>query len=387
MAPTTAEKGKTPPVAQSVMKGTGKESEAPGEATVPSREIQKYDPAMSERFTSMIIREFSSIMGNGSLVLNDQQKRLAQHMFAKMDATLQELEKKRLDKNETGKVAIVWANVNMQKLSLDAVHRIELGLDALIPNHISPIPYWNARMKKYDVDLRVGYTGKDYYRRKVALDSPKDVRYHLVYTNDKLTVFMKSKTNPIETYEFEIPEPFNRGEVKGGFAYLEYEDASKNKIVLLALSDFNKAKSAAKSPDFWSKYPEQMQYKTLVHRATDKLQIDPAKINASYLAVENDDASDALEVQAQIEESANKGKVIDMIPEDTNPKGTDDLSATNEMAAKMLKDADICVCGEMISQQLAAWDCPVHGRYQGGKFSPSPAQTGPAEPAKKGPGF
>ena len=376
MAPTTAspEKVKVAP---------------PQKAGVPATSgvTANPDATMSERFTKMVMREFGAI-ASGVVTFSDQQQRLAHHMYQKLDATLQEMEKKRLDKNETGKQPIIWANVNMQKLALDSVHRIELGLDALIPNHIWPIPYWNSRGKKYDVDLRIGYIGKDYYRRKMAIDPPKDIRYELVYTTDDLVVFMKSRSNPIETYEFNITKPFDRGVVKGGFAYLDYADQTKNKLILLSLKDFEMAKSAAKSTDFWGgQYVEKMQYKTIVLRATDRLQIDPEKINASFLAVETDDTGDALEVQAQIEERANKGAIIDLTAEQiTEGPGSDgpagEIDATNEKMADLLKENGICVCGDMAAQKLSAWTCPVHGTYQGGKFT-APVSSQP----KKGPGF
>lgn len=310
MAPNTTAAPSSPPAKGGPL--TPKPAPAAKPPIAPAAgDVQPSDPTISQRFTSMIMREFSAI-ATGTVSFDEKQQRLAHHMYQKIDATLKEMETKRLDLNQTGKQPIVWANVNMQKLALDSMHRIELGLDALITGHVYPIPYWNSRGKKYDLDLRIGHTGKDYYRRKMAIDAPKDVRYELVYTNDTLIVYKKSRQNPVETYDFDIKNPFDRGEVKGGFAYLVFEDESKNRIVLLSMKDFNVAKAAAKSPEFWNKYPEQMQLKTLVHRATDKLQLDPDKVNASFLAVESDDSGDALEVQAQIEDKANKGGVINI---------------------------------------------------------------------------
>jgi len=374
------DKGKKDTTGKPGTEAGGRQEEASTEVAITAQ----YDPAMSERFTNAVIREFSAIMGAQTANLDAGQKRLAQHLFAKMNATLVELEKKRLDKGQKDKAQIVWANVNMQKLALDAVHRIELGLDALIPNHIWPIPYWNERSKKYDVDLRIGYVGKDYYRRKMAIAAPKDIRYELVYTTDKLTVFMKSKINPIETYEFDIPEPFNRGEVKGGFAYLEYEDTSKNKLVLISLAEFNKSKALAQSQDFWSKYPEKMQYKTLVLRATDKLQIDPEKVNASFLAVENDDISDAREVREQIAGKANAGEVID-IQMDHIDESTGEVTSGHAAAQDAAQTQPVCTCDEMIKEGVKAFDCPRHGRYQDGRFTPPPQVQG--QPDKRKPEY
>lgn len=163
---------------------------------------------ISQRFTGLIIHEFSGAVGK--LDMSPYQRRLAQHLFIKIDQSLKDLEKKRAERDKEG-TPIVWANINLEKLVIDAIHRIELGLDALIPNHISPIPYFNSRLKKYDLDLRIGYAGKDYYRRQMALDPPETIIYELVYENDVFKPVKASFKNPVESYEFEISKPFDRG--------------------------------------------------------------------------------------------------------------------------------------------------------------------------------
>jgi recombination protein RecT len=265
------------------------------------KDITKREPTISERFTGMVIKEFSGTVGDG-VQLSEDQKRLAQHLFVKIDAALNALESKRLKENKNGE-PIVWNNINMQKLALDAMHRIELGLDALIPNHIHPIPYWNGKQQKYDLDLRIGYVGKDYYRRTVALDQPKDIIYELVYSTDKFVALKKSINNKIESFEFEIKKPFDRGDILGGFGYIVYEDETKNKLVLVTAKDFDKSKSKGNNV-FWSNYPTEMKYKTLVTRVTDKLTIDPKKVSASYGAVEEQELEDSIE--AEITENANQ---------------------------------------------------------------------------------
>ena len=344
---------------------------------------QKHEGTVSERFTNAVIREFGSIAGK--MELTPYQKRLAQHLFIKIDNSLNDLEKKRQDKNKDG-APIVWANINMQKLAVDAVHRVELGLDALIPNHISPIPYWNSRQKKYDLDLRVGYAGKDYYRRQVATEQPKDIIYELVRKNDIFMPIKKSQKSNIETYQFEIPAPFNRGPVIGGFAYLEYEDASKNKLVIVTEEDFKKSEGKAQSREFWGSYPDEMRYKTLVIKGTNKLQVDPAKVNSSFAAVEQDDLSDAASVAAEIEGHANTGEVMQI-----EGAVVEDAKASDRQEGPIADDTPqppVCVCDEMLKEGQKSWDCPLHGRYQSGKFTKDLFGSEPAKNAgKKGPGF
>ena len=269
--------------------------------------IAKVEPTMSERFTVAVMKEFGAIVGQ-KISFGPHQKRLAQHLFLKIDASLAAAEKKRAEKggNQT---PIVWANINMAKLATDAVHRVELGLDALIENHISPIPYFNTRMGKYDLDLRIGYSGKDYYMRKAAVEEPVDIIYELVYGNDKFQPIKRTPNHPLESYTFEITDPFNRGEVVGGFGYILFEDTRKNQLVIVTEDDFKKSQAKAAGDTFWKDNPIQMRYKTVVHRTVSKLQVDPEKVNASFLAVEKDDM-DAAGAHAEIAENANKGPIV-----------------------------------------------------------------------------
>lgn len=291
-------------------KKTTKKEEPEGTST----NIQKYQGPMSERFTVAVLKEFGNTAGMVELTVF--QRRLAQHLFIKIDTALSEFEKKRMDSGKDT-LPIIWQNINMTKLALSAMDRIELGLDALIPNHIWPIPYFNKRLNKYDLDLRIGYIGKDYYTRKVAFEEPEDIRYELVYETDTFEVIKKSRDNPIESYQFHIERPFkDRGNIVGGFGYITYENESKNRVVIVTSDEFEKSRSKAQNDEFWKNYPAEMKMKTLVHRVTAQIRIDPEKVNAAYLRAEDEeDFSDAATVQAEIEVNANTGSVI-MIPEE-----------------------------------------------------------------------
>ena len=260
--------------------------------------IQPRKPEASERFTNQIMSQFQAEAGS-PVQFTAYERALAQHLFLKVDSCLKEFEKKRRESGKESQAPFIWQNVNMRKLALDAVHRIQLGLDALIPAHIYPIPYFNGKEKLYDIDLRVGYRGELYYRTESAVEKPQDVRLELVYSSDEFSPMMKSHDNNVEDYTFKIVNPFNRGNIIGGFAYISYKDPQKNKLVLVSEADFKKSCQAAKSQDFWSKYPAEMRYKTLVHRAMSHLPIDPKKVNApAFAAVE----SDSVEAEAIVVE-------------------------------------------------------------------------------------
>lgn len=270
----------------------------------------------SARFVAAVERQFAAEVGD-SLAWTDFQKTLAQHLYLKCDAQFAALEVKRRNNDAP---PITWKNIDMQKLALDAVHRVSLGLDALVPNHIHPIPYLNSRTGKYDVDLRVGYVGKDYCRRKLAVEEPLDVIYQLVHETDEFTPYLRSRSNEIEGYEFKITKPFDRGEVVGGFGYIIYRDPKQNRLIIVTQRDFKRAEAAAKSGDFWGKDKsrEEMQFKTIVHRVTDKLPLDPRKVNAkSYAYVEAQEASEDIEREA--DEQAN-GRIIDIEAKPAGPE-------------------------------------------------------------------
>lgn len=270
--------------------------------TTPKSEEKQEIQLASVRFVAEVQRQFVAELGD-SLKFTDYEKTLAQHMYVKVDAALMEAESNRTDQN---KPAIEWKNVNLQKLALDSVHRIGLGLDALIPNHVHAIPYLNSRTQKYDLDLRIGYMGKDYCRRKMASEEPIDVIYQLVHEHDVFEPLMRSAKNEFESYNFEIQQPFNRGKVLGGFGYIMYKDPKKNKLVLVTANDFEKARKASATDKFWGhdKWEEEMMYKTLVHRVSDKLPLDPTKVNSkSYAYVEEQEADNRIE--REIDANAN----------------------------------------------------------------------------------
>lgn len=302
----------------------------------------------SERFLKNVETQFAAEAG-APMAFSDYEKTLAQHLFLKVDNVLKDMETKRLNATKPYGQPFTWQNVNMRKLSLDAVHRVQLGLDALVPNHIHPVPYFNKREGKYDLDLRVGYVGKAYYRQQVAVDVPVDVIYELVYSTDKFIPLKKSFSNATESYEFEITNPFDRGEIIGGFGYLVYEDERKNTLIMVSEKDFEKSRKAAQSDTFWSKHPVEMRYKTLVHRVTDKLTVDPKKVNATaYAYVENQEEETS--VRREINENANKD-LLDIEPNQSKPEQPDTYTDAEYVEAEPVTPNVDVKTGEILPEK------------------------------------
>lgn len=250
--------------------------------------IEKRDPTVAERFVAKVRNEFAGAVGHGA-EFSDHEKQLASNLYMKIDSQLKTLEADRQKRNQS-KPPITWNNLNMQDLAQDAVHRVRLGLDALIDNHIHPLPYLNGKTGKYDLDLQIGYAGLDYYKRQMSEDDIVDITYELVHKNDDFTVIKKDMDNEKDHYKFKpSDDPFNRGEVVGGFGYIQYEDEVKNEIITIGKAEFDKAKKAAPTSKVWNEWPEKMMYKTLVRRVTKEIRIDPKKVNPSYHYVEAQD--------------------------------------------------------------------------------------------------
>ncbi len=247
-------------------------------------EIAKREMTPSERFAASIERQFSGEVGQISMTEFD--RTLAQHAFIRIDAAMIEAEKNR-QYNSKSDPEIIWKNMNMRKLAIDVVNRIQLGLDALIPGQIYPIFYLNRKTGQYDVDLRVGYKGELYYVRRASIREIQDIRVELVYDTDKFTVYKKGVANKVEGYDLEITQPFDRGELMGGFVYIEYKDGIGNELVVMSRKDIEKIRNTAKSGKFWSDWFDEMAYKTLIHKAMRKIVIDPQKINVAAFASVN----------------------------------------------------------------------------------------------------
>lgn len=232
----------------------------------------------SERFMQTTIKQYLSDVGKAEV--SDYEKTLLQHIFIRIDMTIQEYNAKQ---GANGQIS--WQNINMKKLAIDAVNRAKLGLDALIPGFLYAILYRNGKQDGlFDVDLRVGYKGEEYYTVKGSMFGLKHIYKRLVYGDEKLIVYPKGRNNPVEGYELKLTDdPFNRGELRGGFAYLEYEDPERNELVILSKADIEKRHKIAQSDKFWGPWYDEMALKTIVHAAAKKVAIDPEKVNVTAL--------------------------------------------------------------------------------------------------------
>lgn len=290
-----------------------------------------------ERFAAAVRKEFGQEVGS-DVEQDEHRNRLMQGYFVCIDKALKVAEVGRVKKNTYNRdhkwdntVPVTWESVNLPSLAKDIVANARLGLDMTIPNQLYPIPYYNKDTKLYDINLMKGYNGIIHIAEKYALHKPKNVTVELVYSTDFFAAIKKSRENPVESYEFEIKQPFARGEVVGGFGYIEFDEPNKNKLVLMDLDAILKRKPQKASVEFWggvktekkwnaetksyeevevevAGWIEEMYLKVIKREVYSGkyLPIDPDKIDDNYRAmVERDMLNAEIETEREIEENAN----------------------------------------------------------------------------------
>lgn len=285
----------------------------------------------SEIFTNTVMRAFST--GGMEIAPTAKQKELVQGYFIVIDKTLEAAEEKRIQKNANNsdpkynnELPYIWKNINLKQLALDVMHYSKMGLDIQQKNMIHAIPFKNNRTGKYDINLMEGYNGIKFKAEKYALDKPKNVVIELVYKTDTFKLIKKDSNHSVEGYEFQINNPFDRGEFLGGFGYYEFEDPTKNKVVFMTKKDIEKRKPDKASAEFWGGtkieyvnkkktevetdgWYEEMCIKTLKRFVYSEANIplDPSKIDEHYLYIkERELQMEKEKVNEEVSNNANK---------------------------------------------------------------------------------
>lgn len=290
----------------------------------------------SEKFSTYVIKEYGSQVSNAGELSHYKQK-LIQGYYVGISKALENQEIARISKNSTNKdksynndLPVIWQNVDMQQLAIDVRNFSDLELDMMQPNHLNAIPIKDKKKNKYVVRFIKGYAGIQYLSLRYAIEKPKNVIVELIYTNDVFKAIKKNRENNIESYDFEIVNAFDRGEIIGGFGYLEYDDPKKNKLIIMTRKDMDKRKPKYASAEFWGGkvkewkngkqvevdsdgWLEEMLMKTLKREvySPKNIELDPRKIDDSYNYVNQLDSSYANQDRLEeIEENANTEEFI-----------------------------------------------------------------------------
>lgn len=298
-------------------------------------QVAKPQETASVRFTNMVMKEFSD--GVGKIELSDFQKRLIQNYFIGIDLALKAAEERRLKKHEKYRdpVPVTWDNVDLPNLARSVVSAARIGWDPMQDNHVSLIPFKDNTTGKYVINIMPGYRGLELKARKYGLDVPDYVVVELVHENDYFKQIKKDRNNPIETYEFEIKNPFNRGKIVGGFYYHGWKDnPEKNRLVVFTLEEILKRKPEYAAVEFWGGEKDvwengkkvgtekvegwfkEMCWKTIYRAAYRAITVDSQKIDDDFVRMKMlEDSFAESKIAREIEENANK-ELIDVDPAD-----------------------------------------------------------------------
>lgn len=291
---------------------------------------QQAKVSQSERFTQMVMREYNA---TGQYQPTEREKQLIRNYFICIDQTLAKTEAERIRKNQFSKnpndLPYTWNNVDLPALAQDLAHYARVGLDMAEDNMLFPIPYKNNKGNKYTMTLMEGYNGIKYQATKYALDPFKAVTIEVVYSNDVFRPIKKDSRTPYDTYEFEIANPFDRGSIVGVFGYIEYDDPTKNRLVIFTRKDVEKRKPKYASPEFWggekTTYEKGKATKVMLdgweHEMFEKtmkreiygakhMPRDPDKIDESYQYIRHREQQYAdVVIEAEIVDNANRDPV------------------------------------------------------------------------------
>jgi len=290
----------------------------------------------SEKFQSFVIREFGSQV-SGINEVSDYQKKLIQGYFIGIDRALKVADENRIAKNSKctqasykNDLPITWNTVDLGQLALDVKHYSKMGLDMMQTNHLVAIPYKQKDGKHYSVTFIKGYNGIKYVADKYALHPHKNVITELVYKNDIFKPIKKSASNNVENYEFEIVNPFDRGECVGGFGYIVCDDPTMNKLIILDLAGILKRKPKYAAAEFWGGkakgyengkqvdietdgWKDEMYKKTLERYVYGEkhIEIDPEKVDEDFIYMKQaENRYMEIESMAEIEENANSEEFV-----------------------------------------------------------------------------
>lgn len=85
----------------------------------------------------------------------------------------------------------------------------------------------------------------------------------LVYSKD---TFLMTGANTPPHHEGDWFSPEGRGEVVGGYAYVDYGNLLYSMVIRMSETEFAKHRAKAQTKNVWDEWPEAMRLKTLVHQ-------------------------------------------------------------------------------------------------------------------------
>lgn len=263
----------------------------------------KNELSVAERFTNAVVKSFRDIAKG--IEVTPKQMGLISNYYIKLNETFRD-----------PKINIKWNQIRLPELATTLAHMAKLNLDMQL-GHLSFIPFKHGDTGTYDLVPVISKSGYWYIVKNYGLYPPDSYVIELVYSTDKFTVTKKDSTHECDSYTFEITNPFDRGEIIGGFGYLEYEDKTKNKILVMSEKEILKYRRAKYSQEFWSgENMKKMYEKTIAKQLFKRIPLDPDKVNDVQVAFNQVDADELNfskeETKSTIDEKIGSGDFIDI---------------------------------------------------------------------------
>lgn len=256
-----------------------------------------------DRFTNKVLECYGD-QSNGSEI-TEREKDIVKGYFMSIDLALR-----------NSKQGYTWGMVEIDKLAPRLSHYARLGLDMQLDNHLSPVPFKNNDTGKIELTLIPGYEGRKYIAKKFAIEPYEDIIVKLIGKNDTFKPIYKDANHEYDDYIYEENNPFDHGEIIGGFAYVCYSDKTKNKITVMSISEIKKHEPP-KGSTFWTgKWKEKMWIKTLVIEACKSISLDADKIREYRKDIDQLKADElntvSIESNAEAHTKMSTGEFIDV---------------------------------------------------------------------------
>lgn len=256
-----------------------------------------------DRFTNAVVSCYGD--AENGIEVTDREKDIIKGYFMTIDLALR-----------NSKDGYTWSMVELDKLAPRLKHYARLGLDMQIDNHLSPVPFRSGNSGKVTMNLIPGYEGRKYIAKKFAVEPYDDIIVKLVGKNDTFKPIYKDVNHDFDSYIYEENNPFDKGEIVGGFAYVKYQDNTKNKLIVMSIADIKKHMPKHGSSFWTGEWKEKMWYKTLVIEACKGISLDAEKIRDFRQDLEQIKADElnnaASQADAEAKEKMGSGDVVDV---------------------------------------------------------------------------
>lgn len=261
--------------------------------------------SMPQRFTNAVIKSYGDVAKD--VPISSKQMKLISNYYIKICDTIV---------GQQGSKIQNWNQVRLPELATTLAHMAKLNLDMSL-GHLSFMPFEYKNTNTFNLSPVISSSGYEYIAKTYGIEPHKQATIELVYDKDNFTITKKDSFHPCDSYTFEITNPFNRGEIIGGFGYLEFEDTSKNFILAMSVEDILKYKPKFAKDLFWSGENRKKMYeKTIAKQLFKRIKLDPDKVNSiqdSFDKIETEELNyTAMEAKNEIDENMCSGEVVDI---------------------------------------------------------------------------